>query len=153
MSVENDKLVLLLGLVDGSGADSEYEAIKQLESSTDELPSLLYQKYQTAKKAKERCACIHYSTKFAKKERISFELGLDALSDKSKHVRHLACLLLAWSLREDALPELRKCEIIYADDDETLGDIRAAIDSIEHQNSDYFVDRDHSGMVTLKIRQ
>lgn len=153
MSLENDELELLLSLIDGSGADSEYAAIEKLGLSTDQLPSLLFQKYRSAKKAKERSSCIHHSTKFARADRVAFELGLEALSDKSKHARHLACLLLAWSLRKDALPELKKYEIIYANDDETLGDIRAAIDSIEQQNSDYFVDRDHSGMVTLNIRQ
>ena len=151
MALENDELARLLRLVDGSGSDSEYEAIKKLESSTDALPLLLYKKYQTAKSAKERGACVHHSTKFSKKDRIALELGIDGLSDRSKHVRHLACLLLAWSVQKDALPVLRRYESIYANDDETLGDIRAAIDSIEHENSNYFVDRDHSGMVTLRI--
>jgi len=150
MKLENEELVYLLSVVDGSGSDTEIEAIKKLGLHANNVPNLFYKKYRLASKAKERGACVHYSTRYARDDQIAFELGLIALSDRSRHVRHLACLLLAWSLRADALPELRKLERFHSDD-ETLEDIRAAIDAIENQNSDYFVDRDHSGMVSLNI--
>jgi hypothetical protein len=59
-------------------------------------------------------------------------------------------MLLAFSLRRDALPELR----------EVLRELRgkagheyvaAAIDAIEHQNHNFFVDRAHSGKRTMTI--
>lgn len=150
MVVENRKLEELLILVDGSGSDKEYEALEKLKEYPKELPSLLLNKYRHAKKAKERNACVHHATRYAKDSQEAFELGIAALTDKSKHTRHLACLLLAWSQREDAVEKLKAAEKVCTHE-ETLEDIRAAIDAIEHQNSDYFVDRDHSGMVSLNI--
>jgi hypothetical protein len=50
-------------------------------------------------------------------------------------------MLLAYSLRRDLLSELR----------EQLNDLEAAIDAIETGNANYFVDRDHSGKMTLTI--
>jgi len=150
MGTENTGFKDLLDLVDGSGSDKEYEALEKLKEVPEELPALLLQKYQKAKKAKERSACVHNATRYAKDSQAAFELGILALKDKSKHTRHLACLLLAWSLREDALESLHGAEESFIDD-ETLEDIRAAIDAIENQNSNYFVDRDHSGMMTLNV--
>ena len=93
---------------------------------------------------------MHHSTRYARESNAAFELGLKALFDKSKHVQHLACLLLSWSLRrKDALVHLRKAEASC--DDEVLEDTRAAIDAVESQNSNYFADRDHSGQVTLNV--
>lgn len=150
MDTENIELKELLDLVDGSGSDKEYEALEKLKEFREELPALLLQKYQRANKAKERSACVHNATRYAKDSQAAFELGIQALRDRSKHTRHLACLLLAWSLREDALESLYDAEELYTDDD-TLEDIRAAIDAIDNQNSNYFVDRDHSGMITLNV--
>lgn len=148
--MNKNEIYLLLNQLDGSGSDNEYEATQALKDLGDQFPDLLLEKYRTSRKWKERSACVHYSTIYARKSEGAFVLGLEALWDKSKHVRHLACLLLSWSLREDALDELRKIEKSCVDN-EFLKDIQATIDAIENQNSNYFVDRDHSGKVTLNI--
>jgi len=76
-------------------------------------------------------------------------LGVAALSDRATHVRYHACLLLAYSLRTDLLPVLRqRLPTIAASNRD---DLAAAIDAIESQNHNYFVDRDHSGMITLNL--
>ncbi len=150
MASENNELEKLLDSVDGSGSDHEYEAIEKLRMHPDKLPSLLLEKYKMARKAKIRSACVHYATRYAKDNQVAFDLGIIALGDKSKHTRHLACLLLSWSLRTDALSKLEEAEL-SCNNEETLEDIRAAIDAIQNQNSDYFVDREHSGMVTLNV--
>lgn len=150
MATEDAELTELLKIVDGSGSDEEYAALEKLKEFPEKLPILLLQKYQRAKKAKERSACVHHATRYAKNSQAAFELGIIALGDKSRHIRHLACLLLAWSLRKDALEKLQGAEAACGNE-ETLEDIRAAIDAIENQNSNYFVDRAHSGMMTLNV--
>ncbi len=57
-------------------------------------------------------------------------------------------MLLAYSQRE-VLPDLRAA--LAGAPKETQEDILAAIDAIESHNHNFFVDRDHSGMVTLTI--
>ena len=76
-------------------------------------------------------------------------LGVTALSDRARHVRYHACLLLAYSLRTDLLPVLRERLLTIAASNRD--DLAAAIDAIESQNHHYFVDRDHSGMITLNL--
>jgi hypothetical protein len=148
--MDKSKLEFLLEKLNGSGSDEEYQAVNELRKLGNEFPVYLLRKYRDSKKWKERSSCVHNSTRYAKESPQALELGLEALSDKSKHVRYLACLLLAWSLKKEVLPHLR-ARLVEETDDETLKDLKAAIDAIENQNSNYFVDRDHSGMVTLRV--
>ena len=78
------------------------------------------------------------------------QLGVEALADRSRVVRYRACMLLAYSLERSVLPSLKESENSTSQE-ETLLDIRAAIDAIENQNSDYFVDRNHSGKKFLRV--
>jgi hypothetical protein len=59
-------------------------------------------------------------------------------------------MLLACSQRKALLPRLR--DLLPGVVEDTKADLLAAIDAIESQNQDYFVDRDHSGLTTLTIR-
>jgi hypothetical protein len=54
-----------------------------------------------------------------------------------------ACAILAYSLCEEAIPELEA--LLRHRSRETRADAAAAIDAIKHQDHNYFVDRDHSG--------
>jgi len=59
--------------------------------------------------------------------------------------------LLAWSLKDEALPHLEnafRCE----KKSNVKEDICAAMDAIKHKNSNYFVDRDHTGLTELKVK-
>jgi hypothetical protein len=65
-------------------------------------------------------------------------------------VRYRAAMLLAFSLRRDALPELRK--VLWSLEGQAGHEhVAAAIDAIEHQNQNFFVDRDHSGKRTMTM--
>lgn len=140
----------LLSRLDGSGSDDEFDAIKELRKLLgNQLPSVLLKKYESAKKWQTRASCVYHSIRYARDTEDAVKLGIKALLDKSKIVRYRACMLLAWSLNEEALPVLK--ELVPTADEETSKDIRAAIDAIENKNSNYFVDRDHSGKATLKI--
>ena len=58
-------------------------------------------------------------------------------------------MLLAYSLNDDALPTLKA--LFAHKDTKTAEYAKAAVDAIVHRNHNYFVDRDHSGKVTLSI--
>lgn len=140
----------LLNDLDGSGSDKEFRAITELRKLGNELPKLLLEKYRASRKWQARSSCVYHSIRYARSSREALQLGVEALSDKSHAVRYRACMLLAYSLDKSVLSSLKQLEISNLND-ETLLDVRAAIDAIENQNSDYFVDRDHSGNVTLRI--
>lgn len=82
---------------------------------------------------------------------VAVELGISALKDRSAAVRFAACKLLAVSLDTKAIVPLKDalCEGKYP---KSAEDIRAALDAIEQQNHNLFLDRDHSGKITLNVR-
>ena len=137
----------LLGKLDGRGTDAEYDAIKSLSRIGEALPGILLQKYRASSKYGERASCVHHAIKYAKNNNEAFQLGLEALKDKSKKVRYRACMLLAISHNTAAIPDL---EALLSDKD-SKEDAKAAIDAIKNKNHNYFLDRDHSGKVTLNV--
>lgn len=141
----------LLNSLDGSGSDQEFQAVHELRKLGDILPSLLLKQYRSSKKWQARCSCVYHSIRYSRRVDDSVRLGIEALSDKSKVVRYRACMLLAYSLNKEAIPALRELEL-RENDKKTREDAHAAIEAIENQNADYFVDRDHSGKVSLNFR-
>ena len=148
--MNKEKIDALLAELGGSSLDRESDAIEQLRGLGNKLSSLLLDKYRSSRKWGARCACVYYSFRYVREVNDSFRLGIEALSDKSKVVRFRACELLAYSLRKDAIPPLRELER-SAKDDETIENAHAAIDAIENQNINYFVDRDHSGQIIWNV--
>jgi HEAT repeat protein len=73
------------------------------------------------------------------------DLAVKTLDDDEYLVRMHACAALAYSLRRDALPHLRKLR--KHPDQQTREDAAAAIDAITQQNQDYWHDRDHEGNI------
>lgn len=143
-------VIAFLNALDGSGSDKEFNAIKQLRQLGNELPELLLDKYRTEKKWGARSSCVYHSIRYARCSSAAIKLGIEALTDRSRAVRYRACMLLAYSLDKTVLPELKNVEG-FTKDGETLSDLRAAIDAIESGNSDYFVDREHSGKIRLRV--
>ena len=133
----------------GRGTDSEYNAVNALKNLGLEFPKLLLAKYRNSKKWGERLSCVYHAAKFALASDDAYELGIEALKDKSKKVRYQACLLLAIAQRPEALGPLET----LLSDDKSSEDAKAAIDAIKFKNHNYFADRDHSGMVTLNVQQ
>jgi len=88
---------------------------------------------------------VFYSVRYARIEEGAFRLGIRALNDRATLVRYRACGLLAYSLRRDALPSLRKA--LEHPDPKTTEDAAAAIRAIEARNHHLFRDRDGSGHV------
>lgn len=140
----------LLGRLDGSGSDDEWAAVAELREGIGEaLPTHLFERYKLARRAPQRASCVYHSTRYARDSKEAVQLGIMAIRDRSKIVRYRACALLAYSLSADALPLLRVA--LAEAEGETRDDLLAAIDAIEHQNSNYFLDRDHSGKFTFVV--
>ena len=137
----------LLSKLDGRGTDAEYDAIKSLSRLGEALPGMLLKKYHASNNYGERASCVYHAIKYAKNNKEAFQLGLEAIKDKSKKVRYRACMLLAISQNNAAIPNLKK----LLSDTDSNEDAKAAIDAIQNKNHNYFVDRDHSGKVTLNV--
>jgi hypothetical protein len=66
-----------------------------------------------------------------------------ALGHRSYMVRYRACMVLAYSLRREAISALQS--LLQHADARTREDAVRALDAIQHQNHHYFVDTQHSG--------
>lgn len=136
----------------GGPVDDEWEAWHELKRRAgEEAPRLLRQHYHKSRKWQVRVSCVYHAIAYAKHFPEAVELGREALRDRSKPVRYRACMLLAVSLDNESLPSLRDAEKQAGQDEETVGNIRAALSAIERQNHHLFVDRDNSGKVTLNV--
>ena len=107
----------------------------------------LIQKYCALTKWRDRSALVRKSIHLSRENDAVFCLGLLALNDRSQFVRFQACRLLAYSLRQKAIPELQKREKVEKDR-EIAASAAAAVDAIRHQNHTYFYDREHLGKTT-----
>ena len=134
--------------LDGSGSDYEYDAVSRLKDSVADFPALLLDKYKRSRKWGERLSCVYHAMPYARENESAYELGVTALQDKSKVVRYRACMLLALSLRSEAVAYLSR----LLDSDDTGEHAEAAIDAIECGNQHYFIDREHSGMMFLNVQ-
>jgi hypothetical protein len=99
--------------------------------------------YPTARRAEARTALVYHCIRYARTSEEAFQLGLLALNDRARPVRHRACGLLAYSLRHDALPALRLAA--QHQDIDTATEARAAIRAIEGHDHHLYIDRSGSG--------
>lgn len=141
----------LLNILDGSGSNDERQAIADLKEANVDFVGMLLDKYNTSSKWQVRASCVYYSIQMARDSKDALKLGIVALKDKSHKVRYRACMLLSYSLDKSALPYL-KIELERYSEGNSRNDIQAAIEAIECQNSNYFVDRKRTGKIKFNIR-
>ena len=144
------RIALLIGKIDGSDSTEEWDAVEKLRTLGTGFPTLLLERYRASKAWRVRRSCVYHALRYARGSDDAVQLGREALQDRSKPVRHRACELLAYSLRKDVISELKQALATTKRADE-IGDLRAAINAIEHGNHHYFVDREHSGKVAWTI--
>jgi len=148
--MKSDSPSQLLDALDGRGSEKEREAIRELRRRYGtEFPQQLIAHYKSARAWRVRAACVFYCLEFARVSDDAVDLAKIAITDRSKVVRYRACMVFACSLRMDVLPFLKNA--IQTARGETRGDLVAAIDAIEHQNQNFFLDRGHTGMTTLNV--
>jgi len=134
----------------GSNPDMSIKAARELRGALgDRVASILLETYRDSRIWRQRAWCVYLSIPYARSNRDAFTLGIEALADNSRIVRYRACMLLAYSLNDDALPFLKA--LLAHKDTNTAEHAKAAVDAIVHKNHNYFVDRDHSGRLTLSI--
>jgi hypothetical protein len=133
----------LVSALDTSRSIDEETAWLQLKTLGADVVPHLVAFYPRAKKWQGRASLVFHSIRYARVSEEAFQLGISALNDKSRIVRHRACSLCAYSLRQDAVPVL--ASLFRHNDPKTVEDAQAAIDAIRHKNHHYFYDRTHSG--------
>ncbi len=152
MSIKDEDIHRLLEELDGSGSGREWSAAEELRAGLGaRLPRYLLERYRSERKANARSSCVYHAIRYARDSQDAVNLGLEAVRDRSGIVRYRACMLLAYALRKDAVPPLRSA--LNEVPETSRADVLAAIDAIESGNHHYFVDRDHSGLVTLNIER
>jgi hypothetical protein len=139
----------LLDHLDGSGSDAEWIAVERLRER-DDLPHLLLERFRSSRAWKTRSSCVYHAVRYAPRSDDAIALGKEAIADRSKVVRYRGCMLLAYSQKREALLPLKEV-LEKTQDAEGRADLLAAIDAIESGNHNFFVDREHSGKVTLTI--
>lgn len=147
--MDEQKIRELIRQMDTSKPRDAEAAWSQIPDIGEDIVPYLVEFYPTARKWQGRVAAVYYSMKYAHMNEAAFQLGVAACSDKATLVRCRACELLACSLRNDALPVLKK--LLTHPDKRTTEDAAAAIDSIEHRNPNYFIDREHTGRIFLSV--
>jgi hypothetical protein len=121
-------------------AEAAWETLRGLGAAV--APYLL-EAYPGARRWQGRTALLFHAIRFARVSEDAYALGHRALADKSYMVRYRACMVLAYSLRADAVPALEA--LLQHADARTREDAARALDAIHHQNHHYFIDRGHTG--------
>jgi hypothetical protein len=144
MAVEDTEIRRLVSILATTRSDPEAEQAWDLlrPLGVDVVPYLAAA-YPTTTRYQGRVALVFHSIRYARVSAAAFDLGVMALEDRATLVRYRACGLLAYSLRRDAVPALRK--ITTHLDVRTAEDARAAIRAIEARNHHLFVSRNGSG--------
>jgi hypothetical protein len=124
---------------DSADAATRDEAWKQLPAGRAALP-FLREAFPQTRRMEARISMVYEATFFARVSEDAFQLGLLALRDRSKYVRDRACGVLAYSLRDDALPALRP--LLRAVDELTCKAAEGAVDAIKHQSHHLYWDQD-----------
>lgn len=120
-------------------------AWEMAHSMGDDLLALLVEAFPQIRKSEGRASIMRYVGKFSRENEVVFGMGIVAVQDRSYAVRHYGCALLAYSLRNEALPTLSA--LLKHSDQRTVADARAAMDAVKSKNHYFFMDRDHSGKI------
>ncbi|MDR1822152.1 MAG: hypothetical protein LBQ91_06930 [Oscillospiraceae bacterium] len=121
----------------------------KLRPLEETVVSYLLAGYQTMKMYEGRNACVYFSMRYSRTSEAAFRLGILKLTDRAALVRYHACELLAYSLREEAVPHLEK--LLTHKNAKTVNAAAAAIDAMKHKNHHFFIDTNHSGQVFLLV--
>ena len=145
--MNNEEVHKYLAYLDGRSPKNEREAIAELEALGVNIPALMMKKYTNSRRWLDRASSIFHCIKYAKTDEDAYQIGILALQDKSKTVRHRACMLLSVAQKQEAIEHLEN--LLF--DKASRKDAAAAIDALRNRNQDYFVDRQHSGKIRLKL--
>jgi len=126
----------------GSEIGQSQHALFQ-QHGNEELIPLFVEAFPKISRSEGRSAIIFGLVRYARTHQQVVSLAISALNDRSQYIREEACSILAYSLRDDALPYLEL--LLTHKDSKTRSAAVAAIDAITHKNHHRFVDRSHAG--------
>ena len=115
------------------------------ESMGDDQLVLFSEAFPHVTKAEGRASILRYVGRFSRESEVAFGMGMEALNDRAYAVRYYGVAILAYSLRDDALPALSR--LLKHADARTSEDAKAAIDAIKSKNHHFFKDRQHTGKI------
>lgn len=145
--MNSDQVHKYLACLDGRAPAKKHQAIAKLEALGVNIPGILTKKYKISRRWSDRALCVYHCIKYAKTDEDAYQIGILALDDKSKTVRHRACMLLSVAQKQEAIAHLED----LLSDNASGSDATAAIDALRNRDQNYFVDRRHSGKLVLKI--
>jgi hypothetical protein len=129
--VNNERVHEYLAYLDGRSAAGMQDGIEKLEALGVDIPDLMMKRYKFSRRWADRASCVYHCIKYAKTNGDAYQVGIIALQDKSKTVRHQACLLLSAAQKKEAIEHLE--ELIS--DDASRDDAVAAIDVLLNLNN------------------
>jgi hypothetical protein len=129
--VNNERVHEYLAYLDGRSAAGMQDGIEKLEALGVDIPDLMMKRYKFSRRWADRASCVYHCIKYAKTNGDAYQVGIIALQDKSKTVRHQACLLLSAAQKKEAIEHLE--ELIS--DEASRDDAVAAIDVLLNLNN------------------
>lgn len=117
----------------------------------NDFPVAILKVFRKIKSWEARQSALDAAIFYAREHSSAIELAAEGLKDRSSVVREAACALLAWSLSKESLVDLESA-LSHEKNSNVKESISTAIDAIFNNNSNYYMDRDHSGKVTWSVR-
>lgn len=111
---------------------------------------MLVAAYPKIARSEGRVAILFWLLRYARLRSDVVDLARTALADRAYLARSEACGILAYSLRDDVVPELEV--LLDHAHQETRADAAAAIDAIRRKNHHYLVDRKHTGYTFWNVK-
>ena len=139
----HEEIMALVMELDNAKGGASDETWQKLQTVGADIAAYYLEAYPRFKKWQGRVELVCGVTKYSRTKDEAFRLGVLALADKAAIVRYRACGVLAYSLRRDAIPFLET--LLSHPTKDTAEHAAAAIDAINHQNHNYFIDRSHTG--------
>jgi hypothetical protein len=128
--VNNEGVHEYLAYLDGRSPAGMQEGIEKLEALGVDIPDLMMKRYKFSRRWADRTSCVYHCIKYAKTNKDAYQLGIIALQDKSKTVRHQACILLSVAQKKEAIEHLEE----LLSDEASRDDAAAAIDVLLNLN-------------------
>jgi hypothetical protein len=133
-------------------AGGDFRAIRvRLEALGQEAwPRALIYCYRVASRAERRERLVKSAIFEARDSLVARELGVLALKDRSYLVRERAAAVLAYSLDRSVLPVIEEA-LKSEQREEIRSSLRAAINAINKQNHNLYIDREERGGVAWGV--
>jgi hypothetical protein len=130
--------------LDTRSAEEHDRAWQYLKTLGADVVPFFVEFFPDARTLDGRVGLLLHALPYARESDAAVRLGIIALRDPSRTVRHHACGLLAYAQHAAAIPSLR--ELLAHREPRTRADARAALDAIAERNHHIYIDRERLGI-------